>query len=86
MTIDSVKEIFKEMFIEKQNVLVNIVSENTTPLQRSHDKLTMEIKDNKDRLNNITKETDDLKLHCVKSVRIRSYSGPHFSRIFSHSD
>ena len=24
--------------------------------------------------------------HCVKSVRIRSYSGPHFSRIFSHSD
>ena len=24
--------------------------------------------------------------HCVKSVRIRSYSGPHFSRIFPHSD
>ena len=24
--------------------------------------------------------------HCVKSVRIRSYSGPHFSRIFTHSD
>ena len=24
--------------------------------------------------------------HCVKRVRIRSYSGPHFSRIFSHSD
>ena len=25
-------------------------------------------------------------ISCVKSVRIRSYSGPHFSRIFSHSD
>ena len=24
--------------------------------------------------------------HYVKSVRIRSYSGPHFSRIFPHSD
>ena len=24
--------------------------------------------------------------HCVKSVRIRSYSGPHFSCIFPHSD
>ena len=23
---------------------------------------------------------------CVKSVRIRSYSGPHFPRIFPHSD
>ena len=66
MTIDSVKEIFKEMFIEQQNVLVNIVSESTTPLQRCLDKLTMEIKDNKDRFNNIIKETDDLKLHCVK--------------------
>ena len=25
-------------------------------------------------------------IHCVKSVRIRSYSGAHFSRIFPHSD
>ena len=24
--------------------------------------------------------------YCVKSVRIRSYSGPNFSRIFTHSD
>ena len=24
--------------------------------------------------------------HCVKFVRIRSYSGPHFSRIFPNSD
>ena len=25
-------------------------------------------------------------MHCVKRIRIRSYSGPHFSRIFPHSD
>ena len=24
--------------------------------------------------------------HCVKSVRIRTYSGPHFSRILPHSE
>ena len=39
-----------------------MVSQNTTPLQKSLDKLTIEIKDNNDRLNNIMKETDDLKL------------------------
>ena len=60
LTIDSVKKIFKEMFKEQQNALVNIVSQNTTPLQTSLDKLTM---DNSDRLNNIMKETDDLKLN-----------------------
>ena len=62
LTIDSVKEIFKEMFKEQQNALANIVSQNTTPLQTSLDKLTMEIKDNNDRLNSIMKKTDDLKL------------------------
>ena len=50
------------MFKEQQNALVNIVSQNTTPLQTSLDKLTMEIKDNNDRLNNIMKETVDLNL------------------------
>ena len=60
ISIESVKEIFKEMFKEQQNALVNIVSQNTTPLQTSLDKLTMEIKDN-DRLNNVMKETDFFK-------------------------
>ena len=50
------------MFKEKQNALVNIVSQNTTPFQTSLDKLTMEIKENNDRLNNIIKEADDLTL------------------------
>ena len=62
LTIDLVKEIFKEMFKEQQNALVNIVSQNTAPLKPSLDKLTIEIKDNKDLLNNIMKETNDLKL------------------------
>ena len=66
LTIDSVQEIFKEMFKEQKNALVNIVSQNTTPLQTSLDKLTMEIKDSNDRLNNIMKETDDLKLTIDK--------------------
>ena len=49
------------MFKEQQNALVNNVSQNTTPFQTSLDKLTMEIKDNNDRLKNVIKETDDLK-------------------------
>ena len=50
------------MFKEQQNALENIASQNTAPLQTSLDKLTMGIKDNNDRLNNIKKETDDLQL------------------------
>ena len=61
LTIE-ILEIFKGMFKEQQNSLLNIVFQNTTPIQTSLDKLTMEIKDNNDRLNNIMKETDDLKL------------------------
>ena len=51
------------MFKEQQNALFNIVYQNTTPLQTFLDKLTTEIKDNNNRLNNIMKETDDLKLN-----------------------
>ena len=62
LNIESLKEIFMEMFKEQQNALVNIVSQYTTPLHISFDKLTTEIKDNNDRLNKIIKETDDLML------------------------
>ena len=62
LTIESVKEIFKEMFKEQQNSPVNIASQNTTLLQTSLGKLTMEFKDNNNQLNNIMKETNDLKL------------------------
>ena len=50
------------MFKGQQSALKNIASQNTTPIQTSLDKLTMEIIDNNDRLNNIMKETDDLQL------------------------
>ena len=40
LTIDSVKEIFKEMFKEQQNAPANIISQNTPPLQTFLDKLT----------------------------------------------
>ena len=52
LTTESVKEIFKEIFEEQQNVLVNIVSQSTTPLQTSLYKLEIDTKDNNDR--NIT--------------------------------
>ena len=62
VTIEFVKEIFKEMFQEQQEALLNIISNNTAPLRQSIDKLTIEIKDNNDRLNSIVKDTEDLKL------------------------
>ena len=54
-----------EMFKEQQNGLVsntNAPTPKPTPLQKSLDKMTKEIKDNNDRLNNTMKETHDLKL------------------------
>ena len=34
----------------------------------------------------LTTTAQHMKFHGVKRVQIRSYSGPHFSRIFPHSD
>ena len=62
ITINTVKELFQEMFKEQQKALLNVVSTNTTPLQKSIDRLIMQIQDNSNRLENIIKETDDLKL------------------------
>ena len=50
------------MFQEQQEALLNIISSNTAPLRQSIDKLTIDIKDNNDRLNSIVKDTEDLKL------------------------
>ena len=62
ITINTVKELFQEMFKEQQKALLDIVSTNTTPLQKSLDRLSIQIQDNSSRLENIIKETDDLKL------------------------
>ena len=55
------------------------------------DKIDFELKDLIRHLNKPWLSADNLAdaihaKHCVKSVSIRSYSGPHFSRIFPHSD
>ena len=60
LAIESVKEILKETFKEQQNALVTIVSQNTTPVQTSLDKLTVEIKNSNDRLN--------LFVSCIKCI------------------
>ena len=38
------------------------------------------------RSNTVTFRHNNAYMHCVKIVRIPSYSGPHFSHIFPHSD
>ena len=63
ISINTVKELFQEMFKEQQKALLDIVSTNTTPLQKSLDRLSIQIQDNSNRLENIIKETDDLKLN-----------------------
>ena len=55
MTIEFVKEIFKEMCQEQQEALLNIVWSNTAPLGQSIDKLAIEIKGNNDHLNSIVR-------------------------------
>ena len=62
ITINTVEELFQEMFKEQQKALLDIVSTTTTPLQKSLDRLSIQIQDNSNRLENIIKETDDLKL------------------------
>ena len=47
---------------EEKQALSSIVSSNTTLIQQSFDKLTVDIKNNNNHLNNI-KETDGLKLN-----------------------
>ena len=62
ITINTERELFQEMFKEQQKALLDIVSTNTTPLQNSLDRLSSQIQGNSNRLENIIKETDDLKL------------------------
>ena len=57
ITINTVKELFQEMFKEQQKALLDTVSTNTTRLQKSLDRLSIQIQDNSNRLENITKES-----------------------------
>ena len=49
------------MFDEDKQAVISVVSNNTTLIQQSFNKITVDRKDN-DHLNNITKETGGLKL------------------------
>ena len=71
ITINTVKELFQEMFKEQQKALLNIVPTNTTPLQKSLDRLSIQIQGNSNRLENIIKETDDLKLSLEVTQEIQ---------------
>ena len=50
------------MFDEDKQAVISVVSNNTTLIQQSFNKITVDRKDNNDHLNNITKETGGLKL------------------------
>ena len=50
------------MFREQQQALLNIATNNTTQIHHTLDKLRNEMKENNCRLNNIIKDTEDLKL------------------------
>ena len=71
ITINTVKELFQEMFKEQQKALLNIVSINTTPLQKSLDRLSIQMQDNSNRLENTIKETDNLKLSLEATQEIQ---------------
>ena len=59
VSIELVKEIFTNMFKEQEEKLLNIVRNGISDINL--DRLTQEISDNKIKLNDFSKETDDLK-------------------------
>ena len=59
--IKLVKEIFKNMFREQEEKLLDIVRNGISDTNSRLDWLTQEISDNNIKLNALSKETDDLK-------------------------
>ena len=62
VSIELVKEIFANMFKEQEEKLLNIVRNSISDTIARLDRLTQEISDNNIKLNDLNKETDDLKL------------------------
>ena len=83
------QKLIQYIFLKKSKVTVRIFQRNSKGLQVNNLKpavknqtgvtlrMNMKIFEGKN---------SPHELHCVKSVRIRSYSGPHYSHIFPHSD
>ena len=62
VSIELVKEIFANMFKEQEEKLLNIVRNSISDTIARLDRLTQEISGNNIKLNDLNKETDDLKL------------------------
>ena len=69
VSIELVKEIFANMFKEQEEKLLNIVRNSISDTIARLDRLTQEISDNNIKLNDLNKETDDLKLSNRKITR-----------------
>ena len=59
---ETVIDIFKEMLKEQEQTLVNISSDSSDLMNKTIHKLIAEIKESSNRLENILKDTDELKL------------------------
>ena len=59
---ETVIDIFKEMLKEQEQTLVNISSDSSDLINKTIHKLIVEIKESSNRLENILKDTDELKL------------------------
>ena len=70
VSIELVKEIFANMFKEQEEKLLNIVRNSISDTIARLDRLTQEISDNNIKLNDLSKETDDLKLSIETSQEI----------------
>ena len=70
VSIELVKEIFTNMFKEQEEKLLNIVRNGISDTNARLDWLTLEIRYNNIKLNDLSKETDDLKLRIETSQEI----------------
>ena len=70
VSIELVKKIFTKMFKEQEEKLLNIVKNGISDTNACLDQLTQEISDNNVKLNDLSKETDVLKLSIEISKEI----------------
>ena len=64
------KELFREMFKEQEQALIKMLSSCINTLNQRLDELTLQVTDNNNKLKEICKETDDLKLNLDASLNI----------------
>ena len=67
ISVELVKEIFTDMFLEQEQKTLDIVLLGVADTNSWIDRLTQEIKDNNTRLDVLIKETDELKLSAEGS-------------------